>query len=139
MMHWKDTIQKIRNKYSQKRNCRASVPMSTFICLWAIYIFPRLVCLFCGRKICRSILGIYKSLTDTWMWWFSFWEYINGIFVAVCSLLCFSQVTSSSPPTYDCREEKPGGEEDDPIETQAPGAAQLTAANAHFLLDQNTE
>jgi hypothetical protein len=26
------------------------------------------VCLFCCRKICGPILGIYKSLTDTWMW-----------------------------------------------------------------------
>ncbi len=28
----------------------------------------RSVCLICGRKICGPILGIYKSLTDTWMW-----------------------------------------------------------------------
>ncbi len=33
-----------------------------------IYIFPGSVCLFCCREICGSILWIYKSLTDTWMW-----------------------------------------------------------------------
>ncbi len=44
-----------------------SVPVSTFMCLWAIYIFPRLVCLLCCRKICGPILGICKSLTDTWI------------------------------------------------------------------------
>ncbi len=55
-------IPKIRNKYSQKRNCVASVPVSTFTCLWAINIFSPSVCLFC----CGPILGIYKSLTDTW-------------------------------------------------------------------------
>ncbi len=59
--HCKDTIPQIQNKYSQKRNCEASVPISTFMCLWAIFL------LFC-RKIYGPILGIYKSLTDTWMW-----------------------------------------------------------------------
>ncbi len=36
--------------------------------LWAIYIFPRSVCLLCCRKIGGPIVKIYKSLTDTWMW-----------------------------------------------------------------------
>ncbi len=43
-----------------------SVP--TLLYLWEIYIFPRSVCLFCCREICGPILGIYKSLTNTWMW-----------------------------------------------------------------------
>ncbi len=67
-IHCKDTIPKIRNKFSQTRNCTASVPISTCMCLWPIYIFPWSVRLFCLRKICAPILGIYKSLTDTWMW-----------------------------------------------------------------------
>ncbi len=69
--HCKDAIPKIRNKYSQKRNCGRglSVLISTCMCLWAIYVFPRRVWLFCYRKICGLILGIYKYLTDTWMWW----------------------------------------------------------------------
>ncbi len=33
--HCKEPIPKIGNKYSQKRNC--AVPISTFMCLWAIY------------------------------------------------------------------------------------------------------
>ncbi len=62
------TISKIRNKYSQKRNCAATILISTLMCLWAIYIFSRSICIFCCRKICGSIVGIYISLTDTWMW-----------------------------------------------------------------------
>ncbi len=48
--HSKGKIPKFRNKYSQKRNIGVSVPISTFMRLWEIYIFPRLVCLFCWRK-----------------------------------------------------------------------------------------
>jgi hypothetical protein len=44
------------------------------------------------EEICRLLLGLYKSLTDTWMWkleigaeaaLFPEKEYINGVFVAV--------------------------------------------------------
>ncbi len=60
LTHCKDKMPKIWNKYSQKRNIGASVPISSFMCLWANYIFPRRVCLFCWRKyVDRS------------------WEYIN--------------------------------------------------------------
>ncbi len=45
--HCKDTVTKIWNKYSQKGNCAASIPIPTFIYLWTIYIFPGSVCLFC--------------------------------------------------------------------------------------------
>jgi len=56
--HCKDT--KIQNKYSQKRKCAAPVLISTFMCLWAICIFPRSACLFFCRKIWGLILGLYK-------------------------------------------------------------------------------
>ncbi len=46
----------------------ASFQIPTFMYLWAIYIFPGSVCLFGCIKIGWPMLGIYKLLTDTWMW-----------------------------------------------------------------------
>ncbi len=59
-LHCKEPIPKIRNKYSQ-----STVPISTFMCLCATYIFPRSILL---QEICGLILGIYKSPTGTCMW-----------------------------------------------------------------------
>ncbi len=53
--------------YSFAGNCAVSVPISTFICLWAIYIFPGSVHVFGYSKIDRLILEIFKSLTDIWV------------------------------------------------------------------------
>jgi hypothetical protein len=66
--HCKDTILKIWNKYSQKSNCAATVPIPTFMFLRAIYTFSWSVCRFCSRKTGGPNAAIYRSLTDTWMW-----------------------------------------------------------------------
>jgi hypothetical protein len=55
-----------RPHYFQNRIIMFSPPISTFLYLWGIYIFPGLVCLVCCSQIGRPILGIDKSLTDTW-------------------------------------------------------------------------
>ncbi len=39
--------------------CLIRLPILTCMCLWAIYIFPGSVCLFCCRKICGPMLGRY--------------------------------------------------------------------------------
>jgi hypothetical protein len=76
-------------KFETKRNCLASVSISTFMCLWVIFIFPGSVCLFCCKKICDRLWEyIIRSQTHEWDNWdwgsaIPFWVYINGIFVAV--------------------------------------------------------
>ncbi len=88
------TMQRTNTKNSKQifseKNYAASIPISTFMRLWSIYLFPRSICLFsCGQYVDRSWEYMCKSLTDTWMWTLGLLppipekEYINGIFVAV--------------------------------------------------------
>ncbi len=66
--NWCATLQrKSQLMYSFSGNCSASVPISTFMCLWAIYIFPGLVHIFPCSRIGRPLLEIYKSLTGIWV------------------------------------------------------------------------
>jgi hypothetical protein len=89
-MHCKDKMPKIWTKYSQKRNIGTSVPISTFMCLWANYTLPRWVCLFCWRKYVDWSWE-YKNRSQTHdveigaeAALFPEKEYINGNAVAVC-------------------------------------------------------
>jgi hypothetical protein len=74
---------------SRKKNCTASLQIPTFICLWAIYIFPdRSTYLAAAKETDRSWKYINLSQICECRNWetehynsaaqFHFWEYING-------------------------------------------------------------
>ncbi len=58
--------------FPENRNIGVSVPISTFMRLWVIYIFPRSVCLFCWRKyVDRCWYYMHRSQTHecgNWGW-----------------------------------------------------------------------
>ncbi len=55
--------------YSFSGNSAASAQISTCLCLWAIYTYiPRIGPHISSSRKGRPIVGIYNSLTDTWMW-----------------------------------------------------------------------
>jgi hypothetical protein len=79
-------IENSKHIFHPRNELHGLVPNCKFMYQWAIYVLPWLV-------LGRSIVGIYKSLTDTWMWklgdrtlqfyfenndaeQFHFWEYI---------------------------------------------------------------
>ncbi len=61
------TARKIPLMYSFSGNSAALAPISTFLCLWSIYS-PRIGIHISSSRIGRLVAGIYRSLTDAWMW-----------------------------------------------------------------------
>ncbi len=61
-----------------------------FMCLWAIYVFPQSICLFCCRKFMWTDPWEFINHSQTHECGNSQKSYINGIFVAVYSI-CFSE------------------------------------------------
>ncbi len=120
-----ERITKFRSEYSQKSNCTATVPISTFMCLWAIYTVyshDRSAYSVEGKYVDRSWEYINRSQTHecgNWDWGRAFpaKEYRNGIFVAVHvflgsltrSQLCCSiySLYNCLPPTFMINRENP--------------------------------
>ena len=106
-----EPIPKIRNIYSQKRDGAASVPISTFMYLWAIYIFPRQVRLFCCSKIGGPIVGDgnskWKLFPDSQLlrWYFSTYFISHHLyFSSFCPTFRFIArfwvLTQTTPPFF---------------------------------------
>jgi hypothetical protein len=62
------TATKIPFMYSFSGNSAASAPISTFVCLWAIYIVPGAVYIYPPAEKAWPMVGWYKSHADAWMW-----------------------------------------------------------------------
>ncbi len=76
------------------------LPVLTLIYLWEIYIFQGSVCLFCCWEICGPILGLYKSLTDTWMWKFGLKPWIPRKGIHKWDFPCSAADKSCSAASY---------------------------------------
>ncbi len=96
VLHCKDTIPKIRNKYSQKKNFLASVSIwYSCVCERIINSQDRSAYSAAGKFVDRSWEYIHRSQNmnveiGTEAAQFLFWVYINGIFVAVYHLVRLS-------------------------------------------------
>ncbi len=72
--------------YSFSGNCAASVPISTLMCLWAMYIFPGLVRIFPCNRIGRPILENI-NLSQIYECWNCETEHYNSVLEITVSFM----------------------------------------------------
>ncbi len=114
--HCEEPIPKIRNKYSQKRNCAVTVLISMHIHVSVsdfYTVFPQLICLFCCRKyVGRSWEYINRSRTQThecgnWDWGPRNFRKRNTSMEFSLQCICLSFNSQQRPPLSSLSEKTP--------------------------------
>ncbi len=100
----KTQYRKFKQIFPEKELRGLSPNFHTFMCLWVIYVFPGLARLFCCRRICGRLLGIYLYHSHIHEW--GNWDWgrlIPFLGIHKWDLLCSARRTLRRMQTWDFR------------------------------------